>query len=33
MFIQNGFSNKVPAVTTRMEAAYELGAEFKENLD
>lgn len=28
MFIQNGFSNKVPAVTTRMKAAYKLGEEF-----
>lgn len=33
MFIQNGFSNKVTAVTSRMEAAYKLGAEFKENLE
>lgn len=24
MFIQNGLSNKVPAVTARMEAAYKL---------
>lgn len=33
MFIQNGFSNKVPAVTARMEAAYKLRAEFKQNLE
>lgn len=32
MFIQNRFSNKVPAVKIRMNAAYESGAEFKENL-
>lgn len=33
MFIQNGFSNKVQAVTARMEAAYKLRAEFKQNIE